>query len=44
MGFLPGVLWSLDIIPATAYLLGGFTRGMFHALGLIVRRVRVMSW
>lgn len=42
MGLQPGVLWSLDIVPATAYL-GAFTGGMFHGIGLIVRQVRVMS-
>ena len=44
MGLLPGVLWSLDIVPATAYLLGALTGGMLHAIRLIVRRMRVMSW
>ena len=43
MELLPGVLWSLDIVPATAYLLVGFPGGMFHAIRLSVGRVRVMS-
>jgi len=42
MGLLPGVLWFLDTVPATAYL-GGFSGSMFHAIKLIAGRVRVMS-
>ena len=30
-------------IPATAYILGGFSGGMFHALALVAGRVGVLS-
>lgn len=39
MGLLPSVLWPLDTVPATTYLLGSFFGGMFHALRLVVGRV-----
>ena len=43
MGFLPGVLRSLDIMSATAHLLGGFSEGMARVIKLVVGRVGVMG-
>ena len=42
-GFLAEGLWSLDTVPATAYLLDGFPGGIFRVIELVARRVRVMS-
>jgi len=44
MGLPPGVLWSLDTVPAIAYPLGGFSGGVFRAIKFVARRVGVTSY